>query len=113
MVDLITPISPVLIREFRFSDSQCVLGIEPNEHPVVSFHSPQAHARGFRFGISDPFRWGAAKRTFLVLENYTNGLMEALWTNKGLSFRQKIRRTSDKKYVVNDGVVEESRKHYM
>jgi hypothetical protein len=37
------------------------------------------------------------------LYEWTDGLP---MNNKGPSFQQKIRQTSDKKYVVNDGVVE-------
>ena len=43
MVELIIPISPVPIREFRFSDSRCVLGIEPNEHRTPRFQGKYSY----------------------------------------------------------------------
>ena len=39
----ITLISQALTREFRFSELQCVLGIEPNEHQIPRFQGKYSY----------------------------------------------------------------------
>ena len=43
----ITLISQALTREFRFSELQCVLGIEPNEHRMPRFQGKYSYHTDF------------------------------------------------------------------